>query len=131
MEIVRRILILLTNLAIGVLALVIVDHLFDGITFDDWQTVVGGAVLLAIVNAYLRPLIVLMTLPITVLSLGLFTLVINAGMLKLVSWLLPGFHVTGFWTAVGAALMISVFSTVLNWFLKPKKKSNIEVTVIR
>ncbi|MEI6084515.1 MAG: phage holin family protein [Verrucomicrobiota bacterium] len=125
----RRILILLTNLAVGVLALIAVDHFFDGVTFDDWQTVVGGAILLALVNAFLRPLIVLLTLPITILSLGLFTLVINAGLLKFVAWLLPGFHVTGFWTAVGAALMISIVSTVLNWFLKPKNK--FEVTVIR
>ena len=129
MEVVRRALVLLTNLAIGVLALVVVDYLFDGVTFDDWQAVVGGALLLALVNAYLRPLIVLLTLPITILSLGLFTLVINAGMLKVVSWFLPGFHVIGFWTAVGAALTISVFSTVLNWLLKPK--SNFQVTVIR
>ena len=129
MEVVRRILILLTNLAIGVLALIAVDHLFDGVTFDDWQAVVGGAILLALVNAYLRPLIVLLTLPINILSLGLFTLVINAGMLKVVSWFLPGFHVVGFWTAVGAALMISIVSTVLNWFLKPK--SNFHVTVVR
>ncbi|MCG3149978.1 MAG: hypothetical protein PCFJNLEI_03445 [Verrucomicrobiae bacterium] len=131
MEIVRRILILLTNLAIDVLALVAVDHFFAGITLDTWQAVVGGAVLLALVNAYLRPLIVVLTLPINILSLGLFTLVINAGMLKVVSWLLPGFHLTGFWTAIGAALTISILSTVLNWFLKPKKQSNIEVTVIR
>ena len=129
MEVVRRALVLLTNLAIGVLALVVVDYLFDGVTFDDWQAVVGGALLLALVNTYLRPLIVLLTLPITILSLGLFTLVINAGMLKVVSWFLPGFHVIGFWTAVGAALTISVFSTVLNWLLKPK--SNFQVTVIR
>ena len=126
----RRLLVLLTNLAIDVLALLVVDHFFVGITLDTWQAVVGGAVLLALVNAYLRPLIVLLTLPITILSLGLFTIVINAGMLKVVSWVLPGFHVTGFWTAVGAALTISLFSTVLNWFLKPKK-TNIEVTVIR
>ena len=125
----RRIFILLTNLAVDVLALLLVDHYFAGIKLDTWQAVVGGAVLLALVNAYLRPLIVLLTLPINILSLGLFTLIINAGMLKIVSWLLPDFHVTGFWTAVGAALTISIFSTVLNWFLKPK--SNFQVTVIR
>ena len=129
MEVVRRILILLTNLAIDVLALIVVEHFFAGIKLDTWQAVVGGAILLALVNAYLRPLIVLLTLPINILSLGLFTLVINAGLLKFVSWVLPDFHVTGFWTAVGAALTISVFSTVLNWLLKPT--SNFQVTVVR
>jgi len=125
----RRILTLLTNLAIDVLALVVVDWLFDGIKLDTWQAVVGGAILLALVNAYLRPLILLLTLPFNVLSLGLFTFVINAGMLKVVSWLLPDFHVTGFWTAVGASLMISFVSFLLNWLLKPR--SDFRVTVIR
>ena len=125
----RRILTLLTNLAIDVLALVVVDWLFDGIHIDSWQAVVGGAIQLALVNAYLRPLILLLTLPFNVLSLGLFTFVINAGMLKVVSWLLPDFHVTGFWTAVGASLMISFVSFLLNWLLKPR--SDFRVTVIR
>lgn len=125
----RRILTWLTNLAIDVLALVIVDWLFDGIKLDTWQAVIGGAILLALVNAYLRPLIVMITLPFNILSLGLFTFVINAGMLKVVSGLLPDFHVTGFWTAVGASLMISLVSLVLNWLLKPR--SDFQVTVIR
>ena len=125
----RRILSLLTNLAIDVLALVVVDWLFDGIKIDTWQAVIGAAILLALVNAYLRPLILLLTLPFNILSLGLFTFVVNAGMLKVVSWLLPDFHVTGFWTAVGASLMISLVSFLLNWLLKPK--SDFRVTVIR
>ncbi len=125
----RRILTLLTNLAIDVLALVVVDWLFDGIKLDTWQAVVGGAILLALVNAYLRPLILLLTLPFNILSLGLFTFVINAAMLKVVSWLLPDFHVTGFWTAVGASLMISFVSFLLNWLLKPR--SDFHVTVVR
>ena len=125
----RRILTLLTNLAIDVLALVVVDWVFDGIQLDTWQAVIGGAILLALVNAYLRPLIVLLTLPFNILSLGLFTFVINATMLKVVSWLLPDFHVTGFWTAVGASLMISFVSFLLNWLLKPR--SDFRVTVIR
>lgn len=125
----KRLLSLLTNLAIDVLALVIVDLLFTGITLDTWQAVVGGAILLALVNAYLRPLILLLTLPFNILSLGLFTFVVNATMLKVVSWLLPGFHVTGFWTAVGAALVIGCISFVLHRLLKPT--NNFRVTVIR
>lgn len=125
----KQLLTLLTNLAIDVLALVVVDYLFAGIQFDTWQAVVGGAILLALVNAYLRPLILLLTLPFNILSLGLFTFVVNAAMLKVVSWLLPGFHVTGFWTAVGAALVISFVSGILHWLLKPT--NNFRVTVIR
>jgi len=125
----KRLLILLTNLAIDILALVVVDCLFTGIQLDNWQAVVGGAILLALVNAYLRPLILLLTLPFNILSLGLFTFVVNATMLKVVSWLLPGFHVTGFWTAVGAALVISFVSSILHRLLKPT--NNFRVTVIR
>ena len=125
----KRLLSLLTNLAIDILALVVVDLLFTGIHFDTWQVVVGGAILLALVNAYLRPLILLLTLPFNILSLGLFTFVVNATMLKVVSWLLPGFHVTGFWTAVGAALVISFVSFILHRLIKPT--NNFRVTVIR
>ncbi len=125
----KRLLTLLTNLAIDVLALVVVDWLFAGIQIDTWQAIVGGAILLALVNAYLRPLILLLTLPFNILSLGLFTFVVNAAMLKVVSWLLPGFHVTGFWTAVGAALVIGFVSVILHRLIKPK--TDFRVTVIR
>jgi putative membrane protein len=125
----KRLLILLTNLAIDVLALLAVDRLFAGIALDAWQTVLWSAAALAIVNAYIRPLVIVLTLPINIVTLGLFTLVVNALMLKLVSWLIPGFHVETFWTAVGAALIISIISTVLNWFLKPGR--HVEVRVFR
>ena len=128
MEDVKRVLILFTKLAINALALLAVDQLFDRIWLDTWQTTLAAAVLLALVNAFLRPLVILLTLPLNILTLGLFTLVINALMLELVSWLLKGFHVEGFWTAVGGALVISIVSTLLNWFLKPDK---VEVRVQR
>lgn len=125
----KRIIILLTNLATGVLALLLVDGLFTRITLDSWQTVLGAAAVLALVNAYVRPLVVLLTLPLNILTLGLFTFVINALMLKFVAWLIPGFHIATFWTAFGAALVISLVSTVLNWVLKPGR--HIEVRVHR
>jgi len=115
----RRILIFITKLAINTLALLIVDSMFQGIWFDNDKAMIAAALVLAIVNTYLRPLVLVLTLPINVLSLGLFTLVINALMLELVSWIIPAFHVTGFWTAMGAALVISIISFLLNWFLKP------------
>ena len=123
----KRLLILLTNLAIDVIALLAVDRLFAGITLDTWQTVLWSAAALAIVNAYIRPLVLVLTLPINIVTLGLFTLVVNALMLKLVSWLIPGFHIETFWTAVIAALIISVVSTVLNWFLKPDRRFEVRV----
>jgi putative membrane protein len=117
----RRLIILITKLAINALALLVAAQMLHGIRFDDWQATVAAAVVLALVNTYLRPLVVLLTLPINILTLGLFTLVINALMLKLVSWLIPAFHVEGFWTAVAGALVISIVSLLLNWFLRPDR----------
>jgi putative membrane protein len=117
----QRIVLLLTQLAINALALVVVDAVFSRIWFDDVRATIAAAVLLALVNTYLRPLIMLLTLPFTVLTLGLFTILINAGFLKLVSWLIPDFHMDGFGTAVGAALVVSIISFLLNMFLQPHR----------
>ena len=116
-----RFLILITKLAVNAIALLVVTSLFKGIRLDSNQATIAAAVVLVLVNTYLRPLVVLLTLPINVLTLGLFTLVINALMLELVSWVIPGFHIDSFWTAVGAALVISIISFLLNWFLRPDK----------
>jgi putative membrane protein len=66
--------------------------------------------LLGVVNAFVRPLAFILTLPLTVLSLGFFLLVLNAAMVGLVAWIVPGFEISGFWTAVGAALIVSLVS---------------------
>jgi len=116
-----RLLILFTKLAINALALLVVHAMFQNIWFDNQQATIAAAVVLALVNTYLRPIVVLLTLPINILTLGLFTLVINGLMLKLVSWFIPAFHVEGFWTAVGGALVISLVSFLLNWFLQPDR----------
>jgi putative membrane protein len=123
-----RIALLFTKLAINALALIVVDGIFEGIVLRDARTTIAAAVLLALVNTYLRPFIILLTLPLNVLTLGLFTLVINGLMLWLVSWLLPGFVIRGFWPAVGGALMISIISFLLNWFLRP---TSVQVRVYR
>jgi putative membrane protein len=117
----RKLLILLTKLAINALALLVIDAMFQGIRLETNQATIAAAIVLALVNAYLRPLVVVLTLPINILTLGLFTLVINALMLMLASWLIPTFHVEGFWTALGGALVISVVSVLLNSLLTPPR----------
>ncbi|MGE5370769.1 MAG: phage holin family protein [Solirubrobacterales bacterium] len=79
---------------------------------------VFGTIVLAVVNAVIRPLIVLLTLPINILTLGLFTLVINGLSFWLTSVVVKGFDINSFWTAILAALMLSVISTVAGWFFK-------------
>lgn len=127
METLNRWLVLATKLAINALALVVVDAIFANVHFDNFQATLAAAILLALINTYLRPVLYWLTLPINILTLGLFTLVINATLLKLISWLIPAFHLTGFWTALGAALVISVISTLLNWFLVPPGTVRIRV----
>jgi putative membrane protein len=117
----RQLIILFTKLAINALALVVIDQIFDRIWFDSTNAMIASAVVLALVNTYLRPLVMVFALPINILTLGLFTLVINAALLKFVAWLIPAFHIEGFWTAVGGALVISLISFLLSWFLNPKQ----------
>ena len=107
----------LLRLAISALGLWLADVLLPGISFDGSGTLIAAAFLLGVVNAFVRPLAVVLTFPLTLLTLGLFLLVINAAMLGLVAWLLEGFHVAGFWTAVAGAIIVSVSTWFLNAIL--------------
>jgi putative membrane protein len=83
-----------------------------GLQFDDRVTLLLAGVVLALCNAFLKPLFVVLTLPITVVTLGLFLLVLNAAMIGLVAWLMPGMHVAGFWSALGTSIIVSVVSGI-------------------
>lgn len=100
----------LIRAAIAALGLWVASEIFDGLRFESAAKLIVAAVLLGIVNAFVRPLAFILTLPLTVLTLGLFLLVLNAGMVALVAWIVPGFEISGFWTAVGAALIVSLVS---------------------
>ena len=104
----------LLHWAITAFALWVAAHVFKGLRFDGGGALVVAALLLGLANAVVRPLLVLLTLPLTLLSFGLFLLVINALILLLVAFAVPGFDVAGFWPAVGAALFISALNLVLN-----------------
>ncbi|MFO7708958.1 MAG: phage holin family protein [Desulfobacterales bacterium] len=95
-------------------AVVVSAYLIDGIHVGHFLSAFFAAAVLATLNAFLRPILFILTLPITILSLGLFTLVINAVILKLAAALIPGFDVVGFWPAVLAALVISAADWLLN-----------------
>lgn len=73
----------------------------------------SAAFVLGLVNAVIRPIFILLTLPVTVFTLGIFLLVINGLLLWLVSWIVPGFHVNGFFGAVAGSLLVSIFSGIL------------------
>ena len=89
-------------------------YLINGIEVRDFLSAFLAAAVLGILNAIFRPLLILLTLPLNILSLGLFTFVINAFLLKLASGVIPGFEVHGFWTALFGALIITIVNGLLN-----------------
>ena len=98
-------------------AILLASYLLDGIHVSGFMSAIGAAAILGILNAFFRPIALLLTLPINVLTLGLFTFVINAIMLKMASGVISGFDVRGFWTAIFGALIISLVSWGLNTFI--------------
>ncbi|HKE93803.1 MAG TPA: phage holin family protein [Povalibacter sp.] len=98
--------------AIVALGLWLATKVLAGLEFDTAGTLLAAALLLGIVNAIVRPIAVVLTLPLTLVTLGLFLVVINAAMLGLVAALLSGFAISGFWTAIGASLIVSLTSWV-------------------
>jgi putative membrane protein len=108
----------IARLIINMVAILIISYLFPTmIRVDGFWAALVAAFLLGIVNTILRPILVLLTLPITVLTLGLFLLIINGLMLWLVSALVRGFYVSGFWGAVFGSILISIVSWLLSRFL--------------
>ncbi len=101
--------------AVNTLTLWVAGQVFSSVRFDGWRALLVAGLLFGVVNATLKPILVILTAPITLLTLGLFLLVINALMLLLTAWLVPGFHLYGgFWRAVLVALFVSVFSFLIN-----------------
>jgi putative membrane protein len=115
---------ILARIVINMIALWLTARLIDGIVIgDDLLTLLLVAVVFGLVNAFIRPIVKLLTLPINLITLGLFTLVINALMLMLTAWLLSdaltieGGLINSFFTALIGSVIISIVSTVLNWLL--------------
>lgn len=107
----------LLHWAITALSLWVASRVFRGISFDDTSSLVISALLLGFANAIVKPLLIVLTLPLTLLTFGLFLLVINALMILLVSALVRGFKVSGFWTAFFASIFIAVLSWVIGAFV--------------
>ena len=103
-------------------AIVITSYLIDGIRIHGFFSALLAAAALGILNAFFRPIALILTLPINLLTLGLFTFIINAVMLKMASSIIPGFDVHGFWAAVFGALLISIVSWLLNSFVGEQGK---------
>ncbi len=98
-------------------AIIVTSYLLGGIQVGGFFPAFFAAAILGILNAFFRPLLLLLTLPLNILTLGLFTFVINAIMLMMASGVIPGFEVHGFWSAVFGSLLISIISWLLTSFI--------------
>lgn len=119
----------LVRLAISALGLWLAHAIVPGLEIEGTGTLVAAALLLGIVNALVRPLVILLTLPLTVLTLGLFLLVVNAAMLGLVAALLDGFRLAGFGAALLGSIVVGLTGWVASWYVGPRGR--VEVLVVR
>ena len=113
---------------LNALALLTVAYVLPGITVDGFTAALIAALILGLINTLLRPLLILLTLPVTVVTLGLFILVINVLLFWFAGSVLKGFEVSGFWVGVLGALLYSIFSSVLAMiFFEQKSKSGTRI----
>jgi len=112
----------LTRLITSTLAIIVVTYLLPGVSVENPVTATLVAVALALLNISIKPVFILLTLPITLVSLGLFLLVINALMILLAAKLISGFHVDGFWFALLFSITLSIVTGIFNALAQPKPR---------
>ena len=106
---------------LNAIALLAVAYLYPGVQVQDWKAAAVAALVLGLVNTLVKPILVLLTLPVTILTLGLFLLVINALLFWGVAQLIEGFHVNGFWAALLGAILYSVIGWLLSKLIPDRK----------
>ena len=113
---------------ISAIGLWVATRWVSGIRIDTAGTLVLAGLLLGVVNAIVRPILVILTLPITILSLGFFLLIVNTAMVALVAWMLPGFHIYGgFWSAFETALIVWITGWLASWLIGPRGRIDVRV----
>lgn len=111
----------LIQAVVTAIGLWLAERFVPGVDVNSWTTLAIAAVLLGVVNAFVRPILTVLTFPITVITLGLFLLVVNAAMIGLVAYFLPGFTVNGLWAGVGAAIVTGVVSCIADALFSTKR----------
>jgi putative membrane protein len=102
---------------VNIVALLVVDEIFSGVEIGRWGSLLLGAAVLGIANAFVKPVLAILTLPLILLTLGLAYFAINVLMLALAEWIAPEFTIDGFWTYVGATIVVWLVNWVLNALL--------------
>ncbi len=110
-------------------AIIIASYLLNGIEVNGFFAAFFAAAALGILNALFRPILIILTLPITILTMGFFLLIINAILIKMASGVIDGFSVHGFWTAIFGSIIISISSALINWIIGGRGK--VEVINLR
>lgn len=110
------------NLLLNGLAVVLAAYLLPGVSVEDYGTALIVALILAVVNVLVKPILIILTIPITILTLGLFLLVINAALILFVDNLVGGFHVDNFWWALLFSLILSIFNSLFSDLAGKKKE---------
>ena len=113
---------LITGLGIWLAA-----YLVPGVSATSTEALIWAAIALGLINAFVRPVLALLTLPFTILTLGLFLLLLNAAMLNLADWFVDGFRVDGFWSAVFGAIVVSLVSGLCSKFIGPRGRYEVFV----
>src|SRR5439155_23309348 len=108
---------LLVRLGVNVLALIVIDWLFSSVTINGWWSFLIGGIVLTLGNAILKPILAILTLPLIVVTFGLAYFAINVAMLALAEWVAPHFSINGFWTYVGATIVVWLVNVVMHWVL--------------
>jgi putative membrane protein len=102
---------------LNVLALIVVDWIFDGVTIGRWGSLLVGALVLMIGNAIIKPILAILTLPLVIITLGLSYFAINVAMLALAEWVASNFSIDGFWTYVGATIVVWLVNLIVGRLL--------------
>lgn len=102
---------------INILALIVIDWMFDSVTIERWGSLLLGAAVLTIGNAILKPILAVLTLPLIIVTFGLAYFALNVAMLALAEWIAPDFSINGFWTYIGATIVVWFVNVVMTWLL--------------
>lgn len=105
---------------VNIISLFAVAHIIAGVSVDSWKVTILAALIIGLLNAFLRPFIIVLTLPLNIFSLGIFTFFINGFIFYLTAKFVKGFNVANFWSAFWAAMLFSAISFLLNLLLGPK-----------
>jgi putative membrane protein len=103
---------------INVLALIVVDWMFSSVTIGRWGSLLFAGLILTVGNAIIKPILAILTLPLIIVTFGLAYFAINVLMLALAEWLTPDFSIDGFWTYIGATIVVWLVNLVVGWLLE-------------